>query len=342
MRRAVYKTIKVSCGVLVTLHLAVACKPASNSRSFGYGKDMSEVKGTQGAENAVPNTEQPTQTATTTNAQTTPVNTTTTNTVTPPPSANTTGEKIIEAFVGGSYRPFDVIITWDDSGSMLDDLEKMEKNVRDFVINLNTKKLDAKVVMMGVGFDFPNDLDNFRTLSRPIGSHNTLKYLLEYLQTADAVRKDTAIDVVMITDDNAAAPETLAAQMPKDIAGTNIRYNSVIGLKAGTNNATCVVKNVGTEYKTLSTQSGGLVIDICDNDMGSLLSQLFDKLTLINQVYKLKEKVDTKVQPTVTVDGKAIDKADFEIDAAASTLKIADKVLTHEKAEISIEYVKLK
>ena len=277
----------------------------------------------------------------TTTTPTTTTPTTTTPTTTPPttpPAAPQ--EKVLEHFIGGTYRPFDVIITWDDSGSMNDKVTKMQNNVRDFVTNLDAKNANSKVVMMGVGFAFPTDLDNFRVVSRPIGSHNTLTYLSQYLQTASAVRQGAAIDVVMITDDNAVAPETLASQMPSTLNGVKIRYNSIIGLKAGVNTPSCSVKSLGTEYQTLSQQSGGMVLDICAQDMNPLLQQFFANLTLVNQVYQLQAKVDTTVAPVVTVDGKTLAATDYTIDAAAATLKIADAALPREKADITMEYTK--
>ena len=345
-----FKASGIKWACFTTMCLAsLACKAGGDSRSYSYGKDMTPggtiTAGAQSNADALPTTI-PAGTTTTTPSTTTTTTTTTTpatsDATTPPATdSNTTAkEKLLEHFVGSSYRPFDIIITWDDSGSMDDKIAKLEKNVRDFVTELNDKKADFKVTMMGVGFAFPTDLDNFRVIEKPIGSHNSLTYLNDFIKSAGAVRDGAALDVVMITDDNAAAPETVAAQMATSIKGVKIRYNSIIGLKAGVNTQNCSAKSIGAEYKTLSDQSSGMVLDICALDFDPLLQKFFASLTLVNQVYQLKAKVDTTAPIIVTVDGKTLEAKDFTVDAAAATLKVADAALTHEKADVAVEYTK--
>jgi hypothetical protein len=340
---------------------ALSCKPSvQNKRTYGSGtfdenkanQNGGDATGTKAGQPATtptqqaevpPQTQTPPQPAVTGSpAAVTPA--------TPPTAAPTQPKetlKVVHTYVGGQFKLVDIAIAFDGSGSMFDKIPKLQQNLHVFVTELAKKGLDAQIVVLAEKFEIPQDLAGVVThIARPVGSHESIRYLKEFYTSIKRVRPNSSLEAIAITDDDAAGQGQLAA----DFATTyydnrRIRFNGVIETDRRDQNnnvlpSPCKGIKYGAQYDILKKSTGGVIVDICQEDWSILINQIVNNILKLNQSYPLTDTPDESAAISVSIDGKAIPQTEFTVKAADKTIIINNPALLGENAKVEIVYYK--
>lgn len=247
-----------------------------------------------------------------------------------------------------SARSVDVVFVVDTSGSMGEEIDFLEKNMTEFFNSIKTAAIDVKITAIGAvdedgnNFDFPSTLSSssFATVTHHVDSHDAISVLTEYYDGKYsfplALRKDSVLEAVIISDDNGEGKGNEASDFrpPKD---RDVSVNAIVGLKKGKQSEVCEIANKGDQHIKLAGDTGGEVLDICSENWSDLLKTLSKKI-ISRTGYKLKNPVDLSKDISVKVGGTKIKSDEFSIDEDENMLNISPDVLIKEGDKIVIEY----
>lgn len=186
--------------------------------------------------------------------------------------------------------PVDIIWVIDNSGSMLDDIERMRDNVGRFWDALTGARLDVQVVYVTQGGSAPEAPGSLtgrhNTIDDRVNSWDPLLKLLTHYETYQRwLRADARTHFVVVTDDDSRAlpwmdfHEEMLELLGHEYFFHSIASERVMPTEENPTGAcftpTSSASRPGREYYALSDETGGLKLSICNEDW----SELFDALT---------------------------------------------------------------
>lgn len=282
----------------------------------------------------------------------------------PPPAPGYTVK--VQKFTAAKANLVDVVVGVDTSGSMVEEMQSIEQNMQTFLTGLNRPDLDAKVTVvakvskkqsendpMGMGkvFNFPTGLpaERFATVDQYIHSNDAIGILTKFFSGTYGfplpLRDGAPVEMIIISDDNGSNEAILGNQSTGNLAaefvgpaGKALTAHAIVGVTTDNSNPNCQVTRVGTEFQTLATKTGGLILDICQTDWSALLKKVSDAIVSRNSGYVLENQPAMDQAITVKVNGAVVPSSNYTVDVASKSLKFADSYELPLGAEIEITY----
>jgi len=192
----------------------------------------------------------------------------------------------------------DIIFLIDTSGSMLHATMQVQANIAKFVQDFEGSAADTRVVMItgtdpAAGNPLAMETDKYRFISSEVDSGALFAVALaRFPEYQDFLRPGSAVQFVMITDDqDRVPPPTFAQQMKELLSGREFIQHAVAspaenGLpcisKAQLWNPLCVAPipaicgaaAIGEAYYTLADDTGGEKLSICEDDWSGVFLKL--------------------------------------------------------------------
>jgi len=217
----------------------------------------------------------------------------------------------VTARAQGSRRPVDIIWVIDSSPSMRDEIDEVQMRLNDFTARIAASGLDFRVVLIGAeadlqtpGMDYfgiciptplssvdacPDaDSERYRHVRSPVHSRDGLSILLRASdQFSDFLRPGARSHLVVVSDDNHRAQvdsaQLIGAGLSEDFYFHSIvaqlSYDGSCGIFDDNDVCACGVSDVrGDMYIGLSETSGGLVLDICEDDWTPIFTGLNERV----------------------------------------------------------------
>ncbi len=192
-------------------------------------------------------------------------------------------------------RPVDFIMVVDNSGSMRDTVRQVEMNLGAFATRLVDSDIDYRFVMIALRGTDPNEPDvcvqppmsggscsnsaRFRHASQEVDSHSAYQDLLAChggcgrnngQRYGDFLRSDSLKQIIIVSDDESDTDWPTFRDRMRGLVGDFI-LNGVVGLRSGD-----CVENIGARYIAGAEETGGELLNICDNDWGQVIDVLFN------------------------------------------------------------------
>lgn len=250
----------------------------------------------------------------------------------------------------------DVVFAVDTSASMDDEILAVQNNLQKLISTLNDGKLDSRIhllldqiLMVPAGSD-PNKIafvqqrvDSSDAISRLnllfAGMYSAFYRNIDGTPQATpmAFRKDAALEVVVITDDNGAGTGNLAVDFDpnKTLKAT---FNAIIGLPTSVQSDTCSLSNIGMEYITLATASKGSMLDICAADWTALITRLSTDMVKRSVTFALSKKPADPSKIIVTLDKQKMAAGDWAYDAKTNTVTLTKTNAVKDGSDLTLNY----
>jgi hypothetical protein len=200
----------------------------------------------------------------------------------------------------------DIIWVVDNSGSMTEENESVQRNIAQFSQVMAATNVDFKLVMVSNQKQGPNPVcvpeplasancensANFLRVEAEVQSTNGPTVLLyEYdhnLGFPLFMRPDSKRSIVFVTDDNY---EGTSASFLAEINTRDGLRGATIHSVVGTDSAMCPdIATQGTEYLKMSNETGGLILPICCSDYNALVNTLANDIAAANGRYVLERQ----------------------------------------------------
>ena len=230
----------------------------------------------------------------------------------------------------------DIIIAFDNSGSMGDEKEWLGKELGEmfnsFFTKNNLKQENVHIHLLLDDEKFKLSLDkkyysSFTQYKKKVGSHDSLKVLKSFLKDKNAsakIRQNSIKEILIITDDDVEGDydaKKFVNDLDTDKYRKKTRVNGFIGFKKGESGKKgCKIADRGDHYfafKDKAPNWTGNMYDLCSDDWGKLIKTLADnivKSVLVNR-FKLSPPADPTKDVTVKVNGKALRNGqDFSLE----------------------------
>ncbi len=266
-----------------------------------------------------------------------------------------TKKQLVDSFVGGvtdGYRPVDISFVVDTSGSMYEEMEKLEANMESFVnafVPLSSK-LDFQVFFIGTNFDFPASVSSnpkFSHVKQNVQSFDGLKRSVDFLShkydSTLQPRKEAIQHLIFITDDDSLDMTSDSFKDDaKSLGYSQIHVNGFVGLTKGENSESCIIENVGSVYQDLSKDSehSGLIQDLCTDDWNAMLDALAK--SILSEValssFRLSKQAVDKDGFRVLVDGKLVPDYGYTYHASSNSIVFKDGYEPKSGSSIKIYY----
>lgn len=272
-------------------------------------------------------------------------------------------------------RKVDIVFVVDTSGSMNEEKALLERNMASFIREFaaNNNKMDYLVHLLGSDFNIPTAQGSINLVDQRVGSNDALAILYNYISTGyggQTVRKESVVEAVVITDDNAypsgdlpirvnpfnpsfstfqgssAEISTLNAQefstlITQNMPGLKLRFNGLVGKREGQNKDWCHISEVGAEYEALAAmpQYKGTIADLCRDDWTPLLTELAsDIIKRVEQTsIRLEFPPDLSRGYQVAIDGERLDARSISI-TPDGIIEIIDENLKKRVGTLTIRY----
>jgi hypothetical protein len=190
--------------------------------------------------------------------------------------------------------PVDIVWVVDNSGSMSEEADQIQRRLNDFVLAIETSGIDDYHVVMltmagfvAVPDPLGSDASRYRFVDTNVQSTDSFERLLEQLPSfSDFLRPSASLHVVFVTDDESAMPfETFDARFRTAIGGRNYFAHAIVSPPGSTHREVFLTlpgctgpggaaADNGDEYWSLATITGGLHLSICAADWTALFDQL--------------------------------------------------------------------
>lgn len=192
--------------------------------------------------------------------------------------------------------PVDIIWVVDNSGSMSEEADQIQRNLNSFVFEIERSGIeDYHVVMLTqAGFvavpdPLGSDTSRYRYVDTNVQSHDSFDRLLEQLPMfVDFLRPSAALHVVFVTDDESDMPyATFDSRFRTALGGRSYLAHAIVSPPGETHMEGpfrfpgCTgpggdAEADGREYWSLATITGGLHLSICASDWAVLFGQLLE------------------------------------------------------------------
>jgi hypothetical protein len=175
---------------------------------------------------------------------------------------------------------------------MIDEIEKVQKNIASFMASLETTSADTRAVMItgidpALGSPLASDQGRYRFLQSEVDSKMLFTVALtSFGNYEDFLRPNAATHFVMVTDDDdLVPPDAFRTQMEAQLGHTftlhAVASESVNGRPCANPicggipiPAVCGAASVGAAYNSVASDTGGQQLSICTEDWTSVFDQL--------------------------------------------------------------------
>lgn len=190
--------------------------------------------------------------------------------------------------------PVDIVWIVDDSGSMSEEASLVQSQMNSFVTTISSAGLDVHVVLItAAGFisvpdPLGSDPDQFLRVEESVFSDEALEKLIStYPRWSDFLRRDSALHLIAVTDDESSLDGAEFVRQMQALAGRTFRLHAIASPPGSTHRPAgfgfemdgCAGPNGeaadnGEEYWEASLATGGRQLDICSSDWSSLFREL--------------------------------------------------------------------
>jgi hypothetical protein len=186
--------------------------------------------------------------------------------------------------------PADIIFIVDNSGSMSFEAGEIQARMNDFSSQIIASGVDVHVVLVssypgngnGICIDpplgaggCPQADDNppvFTHVDERVGSHDAWARLLStHAEWADAIREDSVKHLVVVTDDTSNMNWD---QFDAQFLALHPSYAGYLHHSVVCHSNCASAAGIGTDYITLSNNTGGVAADLCDQDFQAVFDVL--------------------------------------------------------------------
>ncbi|MCX4239823.1 vWA domain-containing protein [Paraliomyxa miuraensis] len=187
--------------------------------------------------------------------------------------------------------PADIIFVVDNSGSMAFEAGQIQAHMNDFSSQIIASGIDVHVVLIssypgnghGICIGAPlgsggcpgsdNNPPTFTHVNQSVGSHNAWQVLLAtHGQWAGAMRADSVKHIVVVTDDTS---NLNWSSFDTQFKALHPSYADYVHHSVVCHSNCASAAGIGSDYITLSNNTGGVAADLCDQDFQAV----FDVLT---------------------------------------------------------------
>lgn len=267
-----------------------------------------------------------------------------------------------ESFVVGEQRngrPVDFVMAVDNSGSMDDTVDQVERNLGAFATRLAQANVDYHVVLVserGTRRDNPDicipeplagpncaDTDRFIHLDREVDSNDAFERIVQcYDRCAgssyrDFLRPGSLLQFVVVTDDESDMnwPDFRLFFIRNNWPGFIV--HGIVGLV----DQGCVAER-GDEYIRAANETGGRLLHICDNDWGEVIDVLLDvTVTQLQRTFRLAGAPEPASIRVFIVDANGIELeqvGNWSYDALGNAVVFAEGAMLLAGAQVVIRY----
>lgn len=267
-----------------------------------------------------------------------------------------------ETFIVGEERtgrPVDFVMAVDNSGSMDDTVEQVERNLGAFATRLAAVNVDYHVVLVserGTDRDEPDvcippplagpncgDTDRFIHIDREVGSHNAFERIIECYDGCrgnayrNFLRAGSLLQFVIVTDDESRMdwPDFRLFFIQNNWPGFIL--HGIVGLE----DRGCVADR-GDEYIRAANETGGRLLHICDNDWGEVLDVLLDvTVTQLQRTFALAgQPIPDSIRVFIAdANGVELEQiGNWSYDALGNAVVFAEAAMLEAGARVIIRY----
>ncbi len=210
------------------------------------------------------------------------------------PLPDTGGGECSAVTVGAesSIAPVDIVWIIDNSGSMSDEASLVQERMNDFAAGIVATGLDIHVVLItAAGFvtvppPLGTDPTQFLRIEEDVQSTNSLEKLLStYDRWQPFLRRSAGLHFVIVTDDESNMPEATFRTMMQERLLRTFRAHVIVSPPGSTHSFGgfrmdgCSgprddAADNGDIYWALASNTGGLQMNICDEDWSRLFTEL--------------------------------------------------------------------
>ncbi|MEM7607410.1 MAG: hypothetical protein AAF411_18820 [Myxococcota bacterium] len=192
-----------------------------------------------------------------------------------------------------AFAPVDIVWVIDNSGSMREEADLVQRNINNFAAAVEGVGLDLHVVVItsGAFITVPPPLgadpERFLRVPQDVQSSNSLERLLGTLPMyEDFLRRRAALHFDVVTDDESAMPAEGFLSTMQGNLGRSFRFHSIasppgsthsfgpFGMMDGCEGPNGEAADNGEIYWRLSELTGGLRLSICSEDWTLLFNDL--------------------------------------------------------------------
>lgn len=182
----------------------------------------------------------------------------------------------------------DVLIVLDTSGRMGEEALEVQRQLNGFVSTIRASGIDLNLVLIAASGGIcapaplgsgacPDDqnLPGYRHVTTAVGSTNALSQILAtYSQWSASLRPGSQRTIIVISDDESGmtAQSFTTQLLALDPTFAGYRFNSIVAtldpVPNPANVCTSIASARGAQYIDLSTSTGGVVANLCEQDFG--------------------------------------------------------------------------
>ena len=197
-----------------------------------------------------------------------------------------------------NVKPTDVVFLIDTSGSMNDEIERLEETMPKFIEDLNAAFPNDSFQILVLAESSKIEINpnipaqRFHKIDQEVKSHDSLEVFQEFSEEcsngnpnnryANCILGDSQKEIVVVTDDESkdvSVSEFLNFVNNNPYLIGKTALNGFVGT-VKEDKDWCTIKNVGQAYIDLAAEANtaGLVQHLCDDDYGKLLDNLKESI----------------------------------------------------------------
>ena len=184
-----------------------------------------------------------------------------------------------------SETPIDIIWIIDGTGSMRENMGRVQQNLNEFVGFLTKVRFDVRVVLIGapsicvpepLGGPNCSDGENFRHIGTYVSNHNSLRKLIElYPDYRGFLRGKRTFFVVTTDDESDADADWFESQVRSRSAfGADYVFHSIVSYGQHPRFGCLNGIAPGNNYLELSARTGGITHPICEGDWREMFAAM--------------------------------------------------------------------
>ena len=222
----------------------------------------------------------------------------------PPPETRDQVDTFIYGEDVGGVRPVDIVWAVDQSGSMDDEIENVQRNINRFAEAIAATDIDYHVIMVAacsgdrddhelrvpppLGTGSCTGTDRFRQINQHVDSHDALDRIQEHIVEIEAfMRPGSLRSFVVVTDDEAnMSAESFHGWLLGRGGYDDYIFHGMVGID---DDVCDDIADEGYDYVDLASWTGGIAEHICARDWGVAFDAMADRIVERDTVFPLSE-----------------------------------------------------